>query len=425
MAQTDLPVALGVDEVLVGLVAGLHVWGSKLKWFLEFPALGTFDVVNKQTRALNFFGARVDLLPSLFYELSKRAFERDLPRPETEEEEEEASSYSQVSEEDEEARAAEDRQLNAVLHGLCRTFSESGPSKVDLPLQVVEELTKRVWCGDVGAVLTLAKLLGRRKEHVRTLKENCSDVERNCSDAGRDVDCIRETRIDDAAESKEKHWPYDCKYEGSTSASSATRDHPWLLSLQPQLGRALAFFVDHGVAGEGLGRLAFPKTIPVICPFLDSPDFALAASSIAARYRELHAEAYLYDPDGEKREIRLREQRLLRGPDSGRPLDVEALFAAVLSLLPPPLDHAEGFAKAEAVLGWRPRCIMWDVGALLYVAGNGITEPLRQVPAWELLEANALDAATHVVCVRKLWREFWEDSHGSPLQWFTDIVDDC
>ena len=32
---------------------------------------------------------------------------------------------------------------------------------------------------------------------------------------------------------------------------------------------------------------------------------------------------------------------------------------------------------------------MWDVGTLLYVAGNGITEPLQQVPASELLEANA------------------------------------
>jgi hypothetical protein len=179
--------------------------------------------------------------------------------------------------------------------------------------------------------------------------------------------------------------------------------------------------VDHGVAGEAL---AFRGALPALFPFRETPDSALAASAIAARFCQLHAEAYLDDPDGEKREILLREQGLLRGADSGRPLDVEAVFAAVLSLLLlSPLDFGRGFTKAETLLGWRPRYIMWDVGTLLYVAGNGITEPLQQVPASELLEANGLDAATHVVCVRKLWREFWEDSHASPCQWFTDIVD--
>jgi hypothetical protein len=399
-------------------------------WFLDFPSLGTLDVLNKQTRALNFFGGRADLLLPLFYELSKRAFDRDLPGPE----EEQSEEFDEEAAE-EEARAAEDRQLNAVLHGLCRAFSvsvlvsdEGGPSQLDLPVRVAEELTKRVWCGDVRAVFTLAKLLGRREEHARTMKENCSDAEqtissteRNCSNAESNADSSKAAITNHAEESNEENWPSDGEDERPTTGSPS-RGPPWLFVLQPELGRALTFFLDHGVAGESL---ACPEAIPLCYPFGDKPDVGLASSAIAARYHELHTEAYLEDPDGEKREILLQEHRLLRGPDSGRPLDVEVVFAAVLLLLPPPpLDLAEGFAKAEAFFGWRPRYIMWDEGALLYVAGNGITEPFQKVPAWELLEANLLDAATHVVCVRKLWRAFWENSYASPCQWFTDIVDD-
>jgi hypothetical protein len=60
---------------------------------------------------------------------------------------------------------------------------------------------------------------------------------------------------------------------------------------------------------------------------------------------------------------------------------------------------------------------------LFYVAGNGISEPLRQVRARELLEAHGLDAATHVVCVRRLWREFWEKEESSVKTWFTELSD--